>query len=100
MLRPWQFWCLCGLGVISFALVGVNIGLYRMNRAGQLSVNARAQYLQQTSAIRDLSQQIAKGLAELSLKTQDTQLAAMLATEGFQVTATPPSSAPKSVGKP
>lgn len=85
MLRTWQFRLLTALGGLALLLSVVNIGLYENNRTAQVSLNARVQYLQQTNGIRDITQQIAQGLAELALKNNDEQLRAMLSSEGFLI---------------
>jgi hypothetical protein len=89
MLKSWQYWLLATLGAAALVLVGVNIGLYNVNRAVQASLSARNQYLQQSGPIRDIYQEMVKALAELSVKNHDEQIAAMLASEGFRISAPP-----------
>lgn len=88
MLKSWQYWLLLGLGALALILTGANIGFYYANRSVQQSLSARAQYLQQTGPIRDLYQEMAKELAELSIKNHDEQLEAMLAGEGLRISPT------------
>jgi hypothetical protein len=86
MLNKSQWWVFCALGVLSLVLVAANLGLQEANRAAQASVSARAQYLQQTGAVRDLYQEIAKALAELALRNHDEAVESMLAGEGLHIT--------------
>ena len=65
MLKTIEYWVLCALGGIAIVLVGANIWLYAGNRSAQAEVNARTQYIQQTTSINDLYQQMAKALAEV-----------------------------------
>jgi len=104
VLKSLEYWLLCNLGAVAIILVGVNVWLYDGNRTAQAEVSARAQYIQQTSPIGDLYQQMAKALAELAVKNHDDQLRAMLSQEGFTINL-PPAAAPKSAapaprGKP
>jgi hypothetical protein len=85
VLKSLEYWLLCNLGAVAIILVGVNVWLYGDNRSAQVEVSARGQYIQQTTPIGDLYQQMAKALAELAVKNHDDQLRAMLGQEGFTI---------------
>ena len=89
MLKSFEYWLLCNLGAVAIILVGVNVWLYLGNRTAQTEVSARAQYIQQTSPINDLYQQMANALAELAIKNHDDQIRAMLSQEGFTINPAP-----------
>jgi len=105
LLKPFEYWLLCNLGVVAIILVGVNIWLYGGNRSVQAEVNARAQYIQQTASISGLHQQMANALAELAIKNHDQQIEALLSQEGFAINPALPApgksaAAPAPKGKP
>jgi len=89
MLKKIQWWILTVLAALALAAVSANALLYEGNRKLQESLGARNQYLQQTAGIRELYQEMAKALAELSLKNHDEDLRSMLATEGFTISPKP-----------
>jgi hypothetical protein len=84
-----QYRWLCALGALLIVLVAVNIGLSEATRKLQGLVSARAQYLQQTGAIRDFYQDLARALADLAIKNNDAQVRGMLESEGFHLNAPP-----------
>lgn len=102
MLKTWQYWLVTVIGAAALVLAGINIVVFHLNREAQASVNARAQYLQQTGPIRELYQEMAKALAELSIKNHDDVVASMLSSEGIRINppAAPEASSAKSGGKP
>jgi len=88
-----QYRWLCALGALLIVLVAVNIGLSEATRKLQALVSARAQFLQQTVAIRDFYQDLARALADLAIKNHDDQIKGVLESEGFHLNdapATPP----------
>ena len=93
MLKTFQYRLLCALGALALVLVCINTALFYSNRSIQTSVNARSQYLQQTTPIRDLYQAMAKALAELAVKNKDEQVRGMLSQEGFRINQAPANSA-------
>ena len=93
-----QYRWLCALGALLIVLVAVNIGLSEATRKLQGLVSARAQYLQQTVAIRDFYQDLARALADLALKNHDDQVRALLEGEGFKLN--PPAATPASPPAP
>lgn len=93
MLDRLQYRWLCALGALLIVLVAVNIGLSEATRKLQALVSARAQFLQQTVAIRDFYQDLARALADLAIKNHDDQIKGVLESEGFHLNdapATPP----------
>jgi hypothetical protein len=98
VLKTNEYWLLCNLATLAIILVGVNVWLYLGNQSAQAQVNARAQYIQQTQPISDIHQQMAKALAELSVKNKDEQVRAMLSQEGF--TFSPAPTAPEKSATP
>jgi glucose uptake protein GlcU len=85
MLRSWQYTVLNAIGVLALLLVLFNAVLFTKNRDLQQQVNARQQYLQQTTALEGLYRDIVKALAELAVSNNDTQLLQMLASQGLNV---------------
>jgi hypothetical protein len=94
VLKTFEYRLLCGLGAFAVFLVCLNVALYYSNHSIQASVNARAQYIQQTTPIGELYQSIAKALAELAVKNKDEQVRGMLSQEGFTINQAPVNSAP------
>jgi uncharacterized protein YneF (UPF0154 family) len=100
MVKPLQYWVLSTLGGLCALLVLVNIGLFSSNRGLQREVNERAQYIQQTVQLQALYQQMARALADLSIRNQDEQLRAILSKQGISVTAKPQPSSDSAAGTP
>jgi hypothetical protein len=94
VLKVSEYRILLGLGILSILLVGANIGLYFSNQSLQASVNARAEYIQQSVQIKNFYQELAKTLAELAVKNHDDQVKTLLSEEGFTIKAPPANSAP------
>jgi glucose uptake protein GlcU len=100
MLKSWQYTVLNAIGVLALLLVLFNAVLFTKNRDLQQQVNARQQYLQQTTALEGLYRDIVKALAELAVSNNDTQLLQMLASQGLNVSvnnAPAPASPPAAV---
>jgi len=60
--------------------------LFLGNRGGQIEVNSRQQYIQQSIQLEGLYREIVKALADLSIKNNDKQIRDMLASQGITVT--------------
>jgi hypothetical protein len=90
MLRPWQFAILVVLGVAAVLFTIANAVLFMGNRAEQLEMNARQQYLQQTVGLEGLYRDMVKALAELGVKNNDPQLLQVLGAQGINVSVNPP----------
>ena len=100
MLKSWQYTVLNTIGALALLLVLFNAVLFTKNRDLQQQVNARQQYLQQTTALEGLYRDIVKALAELAVSNNDTQLLQMLASQGLNVSvnnAPAPASPPAAV---
>ena len=101
MLKSWQYTVLNAIGALALLLVLFNAVLFTKNRDLQQQVNARQQYLQQTTTLEGLYRDIVKALAELAVSNNDTQLLEMLASQGLNVsvnaTAPTPASPPTAV---
>jgi len=97
MLRSWQYTFLNAIGALALLLVLFNAVLFTKNRDLQQQVNARQQYLQQTTALEGLYRDIVKALAELAVSNNDTQLLEMLASQGLNVSVNAPASPPAAV---
>jgi hypothetical protein len=89
MLKAPQFWILTGAALIAALLALANATLFGSNRARQAEIAERAQYVQQSVQLEGLYREIVKGLADLSVRTQDPALARLLASQGITVTANP-----------
>ncbi|MDQ2697117.1 MAG: hypothetical protein M3Z21_17405 [Pseudomonadota bacterium] len=93
-IRPWEFWFLLVLGVLALALVVANISLYMGNRALQVQVNDRQNYLNQTLRLSNLNNQLIRALAALSATTGDARLREMLEAHGISFTVNVPDNGP------
>lgn len=90
MLKQWQFWSLTGVAAFVALLTVVNIVLYSLNRSTQTEIAGRAQYVQQSTQLQVLYQEIVKALADLSVRKQDRAVADLLARQGITVTVNAP----------
>jgi type II secretory pathway component PulK len=77
------------LALVAMVLAIVNAVLHSANRALQAQANERQLFVQQTVQLEGLYQQLIRGLAEVSARANDGQLAAVLAKHGITVTYTP-----------
>jgi hypothetical protein len=100
MLSKGEFWGLTALAVVIAALIAVNMLLFNENRTRQAEVNQRALFIQQTVPLETLSREIAVALAQLSARTQDEQIRALLGSLGISVTVTAPAAQPAPGPKP
>lgn len=103
MLRNWQFWTLTALAALCAAFIAANMWAFSANRKLQLEVNQRAQFVQQSAQLEQLTRDIATALAQLGARSQDEQIRSMLAGLGITFTVNtqqPPaqSAAPQSGG--
>jgi hypothetical protein len=101
MLSKGEFWILTGLAGTIAVLIAVNMYLFGGNRDVQMEVNQRALFIQQTVPLENLSREIAVALAQLSARSQDDQIRALLASLGITVTvnAPPPQTVPAAEGR-
>jgi hypothetical protein len=106
MLKMWEFSILTGLALIGAMLAGANTMLFQANRAAQADISGRQQYIAQSVQLEGLYREMVKALADLSIKSQDGDLRALLADQGISISVTPNTSAspptsdgPKKAGK-
>ena len=87
-----QFWLTTGLGATALVLAIANAILFSNNRAAQIEVNGRAQFVQQSVQLENLFNEMVRALAELSARNGDEQLKAVLQGVGitFTLNSSPP----------
>jgi hypothetical protein len=94
VLDKTQFWLLTIIAALSAVFAVVNMLLFQNNRAAQLEVTARQQYLQQSVQLQPLYGEIVRAIADLSVRNQDPELAGILKSQGISITGTPNAAAP------
>jgi len=94
MLKRWEFWTLTVLALATAVLVVANMHQFSANRELQAEVNQRGLYIQQSIPLENLSREIALALAQLSVRTQDEQVRALLTSLGITINVTPTPAAP------
>jgi len=93
MLSKTQYWILTGGGALALGLLASNIWLYAGNRKVAGELEERQLYVQESAQLEVLYQDIAKSLAEVALRSNDTAVIAMLATQGIKVSPNQPAAA-------
>jgi len=68
-----------------------NAVLFSRNRADQIEINGRAQFVQQSAQLENLFNEMVRALAELSARNNDEQLKALLQGVGITFTLNNPS---------
>ena len=96
MLRAWLNPLPSVFGGIGLLLVIINGVLGLANRATQAEAAARAQYINQTVQLNNISQAIIRAAASAAVNNKDTQLGDLLTANGirYEVTQPAPSAAP------
>ncbi len=94
MLSKWQYWVVTGAAVLVAVLAFFNATLFLKNRALQVRVNERQQYIMQSIQLEGLYREMVKAMADLSTKNNDEQLRDLLKAHGFTITASPAQSTP------
>ena len=94
MLDKTQFWLLTIIAALSAVFAVVNMMLFQNNRATQLEVSARQQYIQQSVQLQPLYTEMARAIADLAVRNQDAELAGILKSQGISITGTPNVPAP------
>jgi hypothetical protein len=64
--------------------------LFTSNRTAQTEMAGRQDYIQKSIQFEGLYREIAKALADLSIRNQDQDLRSLLAAHGISVTFPPP----------
>ena len=72
---------------LGLGLAVVNMVLFETNRALQLEVNARTQYIQQTVQLEGINREIVGAIAQLAVRNNDDALRTVLSQHGITVTA-------------
>ncbi len=85
-----QFALLTALSLVFAALVAGVLVLASMNRGLQVEVASRQQFVQQSVQLEGLYREIARALAELGARNNDSQVRDMLARHGITYTANAP----------
>jgi len=105
MLKKNEFRILTTLAAIGLLLAIANMILFSQNRAAQVEVTQRSQYIQQALQLDPFYREMVKALGELTVRNNDTQLRDMLAKQGITVNMpappppAPPAPEPKRGGK-
>ncbi|MGH8317797.1 MAG: hypothetical protein ACREUL_07440 [Steroidobacteraceae bacterium] len=87
MLTRFHSRVLSAIGALCVLSVIANIVLSTANQGLQGQVNERTQYIQQSAQLQRLYAQMARALADLSVRNKDEQLTAVLTRQGIKVTA-------------
>ncbi len=93
-----QFRLTTAMAIVLIVLVIADMITFRSNRALQADLNGRAQFVQQTQQLEGLFNDMVRALADMSARTNDEQLKALLQSVGITFTVNPPAqaaSAPK-----
>jgi hypothetical protein len=96
-LAQWQMWVTVA-AALAPVLVVVDLGLFERNRALQVEVANRQQFLQQTVQLDNLQRDLVNAIAALAARSNDLALRAILVDHGMmapppgpQAPAAPPS---------
>jgi uncharacterized membrane protein len=89
MLKRWQFGVVLVLALATLVLVIANMVLFSRNRVQQQEINNRQLYIQQSVQLEGLYQQLIRAVAELSARTSDAALGAVLSRQGITFSVTP-----------
>jgi predicted PurR-regulated permease PerM len=87
MLKRSQYWVLSAIGALCVVFVIVNMVVFSGNQRLQGQLNEQNRYLQESTQLQGLYQQMVQALANLSVRNHDEQLSAMLAKQGIKVNA-------------
>jgi hypothetical protein len=90
VLSRWQFWITTGIAILVAVVAGYTMTLVGQNRAAQMQLAQRAQFIQQSIQLETLYRDMVKAIADLSVRNQDRALSDLLASQGIMVNATPP----------
>jgi hypothetical protein len=93
VLDKTQFWFLMIVTALAAVFVIVNMTMYENNRAAQMEVAARQQYIQQTIQLQVLYNEMVRAIADLAVRNHDAELAGILRSQGIGITA-PANAAP------
>jgi hypothetical protein len=85
VLDKMQFWLLTVIAAVSAVFTIANMLLFQNNRATQLEVSARQQYIQQSVQLQGLYGEMVRAIADLAVRNQDAELAGILKSQGISV---------------
>jgi hypothetical protein len=86
-----QFRVLLAGSIVLALLVAGNTTLYSLNKGMQRDISGRAQFINQTSGqLEPVYRALTQGLAELSVRNNDTRLQGILAAQGITVSVNAP----------
>ena len=108
VLARWEFWITTLVSLLVAIIAGYTMMLFGQNRLTQTELERRNQYVQVSIQRGVLYRELAKALADLSIRNQDKALGELLASHGISVNVnagstpaiTPPVGDPKAVAKP
>lgn len=99
MLDKTQFWLLMIVTGLTAVFVIVNVTMYQNNRAAQMEVAARQQYIQQSVQLQVLYNEMVRAIADLAVRNHDAELVAVLKSQGIGIAAPPTAAAPAAADK-
>ena len=85
-----QYWIANVVGAACLAMLAAQLTLVSMNRGLRGDIELRQQYVQQSVQLEGLYREIARALAELGARNNDSQVRDMLARHGITYTANAP----------
>ena len=91
-LRKGQFWTLNVFASLALVLVLLNTYLSMSNRAMQIEVNNRQQFINQSIQLSRFNNQLIRTLASLSAQTDDKEIEQLLAAHGITFSVNSPGS--------
>ena len=104
MLARWEFWVTTGVALLAAVIAGYTMMLFAQNQGTRAELAQRSLYVQRTMQLEVLYRDVAKALADLSLRNQDKALSDLLATQGITINVpavtAPPSTPPAPVANP
>lgn len=93
-MNPLQHRLLSALGALALAAAVAGIGLAQYNASLRRQMGEQQQYLQQSVQLEGLYREMVRALAELSARSGDEPLRALLQRHGIQYSINAPASPP------
>lgn len=91
VLARWEFWVTTIVALMVAIIAGYTMMLFAQNRITQTELERRSQYVQQSMQRGILYRELARALADLSVRNRDKALTDLLASHGITVNAPSPS---------
>jgi hypothetical protein len=79
------YWSALSMGILAFIIFASNVAIINGNRASQLAMNERQNFIANIQNLSTLNQNLAQTLADISAKEKDSELKDMLASLGIVV---------------